>query len=163
VADAGRGAAASRAGEDPAEIAFLGRKLCGGARITSAAAFRSHSGDRRTRIFAAGGKDDAPSGHSDPGFGTYTTLELIWTEGGREMRYFIYFSANASGWWSSEMRTYNGQTGLADWLYYDGTFFQSPLGAAFHGDIDLTNAAGDPYRGELHLHGLVLSTTLSGN
>jgi hypothetical protein len=100
--------------------------------------------------------------HSDPGTGTYTTLELIWTENGREMRYFTYFSANATGWWSDEMRTYNGQTDAADWLYYRGTFFQSPIGAAFHGDVDLTNASDDPYRGELHLHGLTLSTTLSG-
>jgi hypothetical protein len=99
---------------------------------------------------------------SDPGSGTYTTLELTWTERSREMRYYIYFSANATGWWSSEMRTYNGQTGLGDWLYYRGTFFQSPLGAAFHGDVDLTNAADDPYRGELHLHGVALSTTLAG-
>jgi len=101
--------------------------------------------------------------HSDPGSGTYTTLELIWSEQNREMRFFIYFNADTSGWWSNEMRTYNGQMGLADWLYYEGEFFPSPIGVPFRGDVDLTNAAGDPYRGELHLRGLELSTTLSGS
>ena len=101
--------------------------------------------------------------HSDPGYGAYTTLELIWTEKSREMRFFTYFNADPSGWWSNEMRTYNGQTGSADWLYYRGTFFKSPLGTPFQGDLDLTNVAADPYRGELHLRGLVLSTTLSGS
>jgi hypothetical protein len=101
--------------------------------------------------------------HSDPGYGAYTTLELIWTEKDREMRFFTYFSADPSGWWSSEIRTYNGQTGLADWLYYRGTFFKAPIGTSFQGDLDLTNVPADPYRGELHLRGLVLSTTLSGS
>ena len=101
--------------------------------------------------------------NGDPGDGRYTTLELTWHENDREMRFFTYFSADASGWWSGEMRTYNGQVPFADWLYYHGTFFTSPIGTPFRGDLDLTNAAGDPYRGELHLHGLLLSTTLTGS
>jgi hypothetical protein len=117
-------------------------------------------------IVADGQRFDDPAGvnlHSDPGSGTYTTLELIWNELGREMRLNIYFAADPSGWWSNEVRTYNGQTGLPDWLYYKGTFFKSSIGSPFRGDIDLTNAADDPYRGELHLHGLELSTTLDGS
>jgi hypothetical protein len=100
--------------------------------------------------------------HSDPGWATYTTLELVWTENGREMRMFIYFYANSTSWWSDEIRTYNGQTGYGDWLYYYGTFFASPIGSAYRGNIDITNIATDQFRGELHMHGLVLSTTLSG-
>jgi hypothetical protein len=101
--------------------------------------------------------------HSDPGTSTYTTLELIWTEHAREMRYFIYFSADSSGWWSDEMRTYNGQTANPDWLYYRGSFFKSPIGGTFTGDLDLTSGADeDPLRGELVLRGVQLSTTLSG-
>jgi hypothetical protein len=100
--------------------------------------------------------------HSDPGWATYTTLELIWTENGREMRMFIYFYANSTSWWSDEIRTYNGQTGYGDWLYYYGTFFASPVGSAYRGNIDITNIATDQFRGEIHMHGLVLSTTLSG-
>jgi hypothetical protein len=101
--------------------------------------------------------------HSDPGSGTYTTLELTWSENSREMRFFIYFSADASGWQSNEMRTYDGQPSPADWLYYRGAYFASPIGVPFHGDLDLTNAADDPYPGELHLRGLVLSTALTGS
>ena len=101
--------------------------------------------------------------HSDPGWSTYTTLELVWTENNREMRYFIYFTADGNGWWSDEMRTYNEQQPYSDWLYYDGKFFQSPIGQAFTGNLDLTNDPADTIRGELHLHGLTLSTTLMGN
>jgi hypothetical protein len=100
--------------------------------------------------------------HSDPGWATYTTLEITWEELGREMRLCIYFRADPTGWWSDEIRTYNGQTTNSDWLYYTGTFFKSAIGAAYRGDVDLRNAADDPFQGELHLHGLVLSTTLSG-
>jgi hypothetical protein len=106
-------------------------------------------------------KSDAVDVHSDLGNPTYTTLELIWNENQREMRFFIYFSADATGWWSNEMRTYNAQS-PGDWLYYDGTFFGSPIGTAFQGDVDLTNASTDSLRGALHLRGLALSTTLTG-
>lgn len=100
--------------------------------------------------------------HSDPGDSTYTTLELTWTENNREMRYFIYFYADGNGWWSNEMRTYNGQQPYGDWLYYYGRFFQSPIGQVFAGNLDLTNDPADTIRGELHLYGLTLSTTLKG-
>ena len=99
--------------------------------------------------------------HSDPGDATYTTLELTWTERGREMRFFTYFHADGTTWWSDEMRTYNGQT-TANWLFYTGMFFQTPFGSGFRGDVDLTNDASDPIRGELHLHGTVLRTIWSG-
>jgi hypothetical protein len=99
----------------------------------------------------------------EPSHSTYTTLELEWMEHDVEMRLFIYFAADPTGWWSYEMRTYDAQpTLIPNWLYYRGPFFGSALGATFQGDLDLTNAADDPYRDELHLHGLALSTTLTG-
>lgn len=100
--------------------------------------------------------------HSDPGWSRYTTLELIWTELGREMRFFIYLYADSSSWWSDEMRTYDGQQPYGDWLFYYGKFFSSSIGQTFHGDIDLTNDPQDEIRGELHLRGLTLSTTMTG-
>ena len=103
--------------------------------------------------------------NSDPGLATdstYTTLELIWMENGREMRLNIYFHADPSSWWSDEMRTFNAQVTNPTWLFYMGTFFKSAIGATYRGDVNLTNAADDPFRGELHFHGLVLSTTLTG-
>ncbi len=108
------------------------------------------------------GSGSAVDVHSDPGDPTYTTLELIWTEHGREMRYFTYFHADGRQWWSDEMRTFDAQPS-SDWLFYHGTYFSSPVGAAFHGDVDLTNDATDSIRGELHLHGLALSTTLGSS
>jgi len=61
------------------------------------------------------------------------------------------------------MRTYNAQPDLnADWLYYEGPLFHTPLGTTFSGNVDLANSPSDPIRGELHLHGLRLSTTLDG-
>lgn len=101
--------------------------------------------------------------HSDPGDATYTTLELTWTEQSREMRFTIYlYAPDPSGWFSNEMRTYDAQPS-GDWLFYLGAFFTSPIGATFHGDLDLKNQPSDQIRGELHLHGLALSTpTLTG-
>jgi hypothetical protein len=100
--------------------------------------------------------------HSDPGTPVYTTLELIWTELGREMRFFIYFKANTSNWWSEEMRTYDGRQPYSDWIFYYGSFFQSTIGQAFRGNVDLSNDSGDTIRGRLHLGGLTLATTLKG-
>src|ERR1051325_6061956 len=80
--------------------------------------------------------------HSDPGTPTYTTLELIWTERGNQMRFFIYFQADPTGWSSDEMRTYDGQPS-PDWLFYRGAFFKTPIGQTFHGDGDSTNAGDD--------------------
>jgi hypothetical protein len=45
---------------------------------------------------------------------------------------------------------------------YYGSFFASPIGKAFRGDVDLTNDPADATRGELHMHGLTLTTTLTG-
>ena len=101
--------------------------------------------------------------HSDPGDPSYTTLELIWQESAREMRFFLYFSADPTGWQVDELRTYDAEPEPnGDWLFYDGPVFRSPLRATFKSDVDLTNEPTDALRGELHLHGLRLSTTLTG-
>lgn len=97
--------------------------------------------------------------HSDPGDLDYTTLELTWHEVGREMRLFIYFKADATHWWSEEVRTYDGQS-PAEWLYYDGIFFRAPLGSPFEGDVDLgNNGPDDRFRGTIHFKNLRLNTT----
>jgi hypothetical protein len=78
------------------------------------------------------------------------------------MQLNIYFHADTSAWWSNEMRTNDGGKREANWLYYYGNYFVTPIGEAFRGDIDLTNDPADRIRGELHLRGLTLSTTLTG-
>jgi hypothetical protein len=100
--------------------------------------------------------------NGDPGVPFHTTLEITWTELGREIRFSIYLSSDSTSWWSDQMATYDAQTPYGSWLAYDGHFFKSAIGQAYRGDIDLTNDASEPIRGELHLHGLVLSTTLGG-
>jgi hypothetical protein len=97
----------------------------------------------------------------DPGNAVYTTLELAWTEHGRKMRFFLYFKADGEDWWSYEMRTYDGQAD-ADWLTYHGPFIRTPVGRSFSGSLDFKNETSDKIRGEIHLHGLVLGTTLGG-
>ena len=92
---------------------------------------------------------------------TDRSLTLTWEEHGVEMRLNMYFEADSQHWWVNEIRTYNGQaSGGEDWLYYEGTFFESPIGGTYRGDVDLTNMGSDPYRGELHIHGMKLSTTM---
>ena len=90
---------------------------------------------------AAGSATDA---HSDPGNpppSGYTTLELGWTEHGVEMRMNIYFASDAQRWWASEIRVYNGKPGrAADWVTFDGRWFDTPLGQAFRGPLELATS-----------------------
>ena len=90
--------------------------------------------------------------HSDPGDEGYCTLELIWQENGVEMRLNMYFKADAQKWWSDEIRTYDGQVN-GDWIYYTGTFFESALGEAFSGSLEIPSgsATSRVHFGELNL------------
>jgi hypothetical protein len=91
--------------------------------------------------------------HSDPGTpNRYTTLELGWNERGVDMRLFIYFASDGHDWWANEIRTYNGHA-AGNWIYYDGTFFRTPLGSTYTGEVNLPATRG---RGHLQLTGLRL-------
>lgn len=97
--------------------------------------------------------------HSDPGDATYRTLEATWLENGVEMRMNLYFANDATSWWVSEVRIYNGAT-KGDWLYANGPLFQTPLGAAWHGNQDIAmtdvdGVGGTPAR--IRFAGLTLS------
>lgn len=92
---------------------------------------------------------------SDPGSADYWTLEVTWQEHGVEMRIFIYFASDGRDWWATEIRTYDGKTD-DDWIEpYLGTYFKSPLGRPFVGDLDLVDKATGS---SLHVHGLRLET-----
>ncbi len=89
---------------------------------------------------------------SDPST-AHRTLEVTWQEHGVEMRLHLYFTSDATNWWAKEIRTYNGQQ-PGDWITYKGTFFKTPHGEPFVGDLDLTSMGqGDtpPIPGKLHL------------
>ena len=99
--------------------------------------------------------------HSDPGGSTYRTLEIVWPEAGVEMRMNIYFAADDTHWWATEIRTYDGQP-RGDWLIWHGHFFETPLGGTWSGDLDLTDGVGrnngeGPVTGDLHISGMQLT------
>lgn len=95
--------------------------------------------------------------NSDPGtHDKYTTLELVWTERGVEMRLNIYFTSDGHDWWANEIRTYNGKS-PGDWMEYMGTYFRSPLNTAFAGDVDLGATDSE---GHLHFSNLRLQPFL---
>lgn len=107
------------------------------------------------RMFTAGGS--TVDLNSDPGTpGKYTTIELVWTENGTEMRLNIYFTSDGHDWWANQIRTYNGSS-PGDWIEYTGVFFRSPLGTAFTGNVDL---AADESHGHLRFSNLRLEPFL---
>ena len=97
----------------------------------------------------------------DPGWNAYTSLELVWFERGREMRLFIYFKSDGMQWWSDEIRTYDGQV-PAEWIYYFGDHFRTPVGQPFRGAFDVTNnGPEDHFQGAVHFENLRLSVAFS--
>lgn len=81
--------------------------------------------------------------NSDPGSGTYRTLEVSWFENDREMRLNLYFAADAANWWVSELRVYDGRP-RSEWVSFAGPLFRTARGQSFAGDIELSggNAHG---------------------
>lgn len=91
----------------------------------------------------AGGRVFSPppnaSVTSDEGNQTYRTMEFSWREQSVEMRLNLYFAADATHWWVSEIRTYDGRP-RGEWVTYRGPFFRTERGASFEGDLDLGGA-----------------------
>lgn len=92
----------------------------------------------------------------DPAGPAYTTLEATWMEHGAEMRLNIYFKSNGTSWLSEEIRTYNGKTTGADWIYYKGAYFATPVNQTFTGNLDLTADALNTVPGSIHFENLRL-------
>lgn len=102
--------------------------------------------------------------NSDPGDATYRTLELTWHEYGAEMRVNIYFGGDATHWWITEIRTYDGARASPDWLFYEVPDIRARLGQAWTGSVDLRSVkASQPGRGpgRLHFGTLQLATVAS--
>ena len=78
---------------------------------------------------------------SDPGNAAYRTLEIEWQEQDVEQRLFLYFAADETDWWVSELRTRDGFPD-ADWITYTGPFFTTPIGESYTGDISLASEDG---------------------
>jgi hypothetical protein len=111
-----------------------------------------------------GGQQFSPTGvnvdvHTDPGDATYSTLELSWEQYGVPMNVNVYFAADASDWWATEIRTYNGKSGTdADWVTVTGEQFRTPLGGTYTGDVDVTATENDQgITSHLQIRGMTLT------
>lgn len=98
---------------------------------------------------------------SDPGTPTYRTLEISWTEQGSDMRLNMYFAADETHWWVSEIRTYDGMP-IPDWVTYRGPFFRTERGSAYEGTVDLAGS-GRAGGGRLHIDDMRLAAFLPGS
>ena len=92
---------------------------------------------------------------SDPGNPAYTTLEVTWQDEGIEMRLYIYFNSDGKTWKSDEIRTYNGAK-QGNWIYYKGTYFQSPLGKSYTNSNFTISSTSGAIKGAIHFTNLKL-------
>jgi len=117
----------------------------------------------------AGGTRYTPVGKqvkvtSDRGKLDFQTLESTWQEHGREMRPLLYFGGDATSWWVSEIRTYDGSAN-PKWAGTKGTLFRSPLNQAWAGNVDLEliSDVGGSGPVKVHIERLQLATTPKAN
>ena len=104
--------------------------------------------------------------HSDPGDPEYRTLEVTWHELGVEQRLNLYFGADASDWWLTEVRTYDGFED-GDWINYahvgepSAQMLRTPRGSTYVGDVRFLGRGRVP--GELIIRGLELTAFTPGS
>ena len=107
----------------------------------SASDFELVIGDRS---FTAG-----PSGWSRPsssadfsftGSADFGSFELHWIEHAAPMTLVAYFAADAHDWWVSEIVASEGRPDGKGWLYFEGPFFERPLGSPYQGEAALTSS-----------------------
>ena len=92
-----------------------------------------------------------PSGWSHPsaslglevsitGSSIFGSFELHWIEHAAPMTLVAYVEANAHHWWVSEIVVSEGRPDGTGWLYFEGPFFERPLGTAFDGEAVLASS-----------------------
>lgn len=74
-----------------------------------------------------------------PGAGTYGRLLVQWHDGATPMTLVMHFAANARTWWVSEIVASDGRTDPSGWIYFEGPFFERPIGASFSGTAELSS------------------------
>jgi hypothetical protein len=97
---------------------------------------------------------------SDPGDASSRTLEVEWRERGVPMRLYLYFAADDTHWWVTEMRTYDGSS-LGGWIHYLGPLFRTPLGGTYADDVVATGGRG-AVPGSVRIDGLRLTAFAPG-
>jgi hypothetical protein len=73
------------------------------------------------------------------GSSTYGRLTILWHAGSTPLTMVMHFAADAHTWWVSEIVATDGRPEQAGWLYFEGPFFERPLGNAFTGSIELSS------------------------
>jgi hypothetical protein len=88
------------------------------------------------------------------------TLETSWHQHGQEQRLYIYFAANASDWWVSEIRTYDGADAVSGEWAVNPTIpdIGAHLGVPWTGDLDITSEGRDGAV-RVRIDGLTVSVT----
>ncbi len=105
----------------------------------------------------AGGRASTASPTVFAGTSTFGSLELHWIERAAPMTLVVYFAADARSWWVSEIVASEGRSDGAGWLYFEGPFFERPVGTAFDANATIvssrsTDGADATLRfGRLHL------------
>ena len=91
------------------------------------------------------------------GTATYGRLTVQWHDGATPMILVMHFAADAHTWWVSEIVASDGRSGPSGWIYFEGPFFERPIGASFSGTAMLSSvrstygATGSLQFGELAL------------
>ena len=93
---------------------------------------------------------------SDPGGPTYSTLEIIWEEQGARVGLNIYFAADETDWWITEIRT-----PIGEFQYQLAEMSRTPRGETLDGDFRIT-ASDEPHADGLIFHGLRLTAFAPG-
>jgi hypothetical protein len=102
---------------------------------------------------------------SDPGDSESRTLEVFWHERGVEQRMNLYFGADESDWWLTEVRTYDGSED-GDWINYalvdepSSEMLRTPRGSTHAGDVRFLGWGR--VTGELIIEGLELTAFAPG-
>jgi hypothetical protein len=66
----------------------------------------------------------------------HLTLEATWQALGREVRLNFHFGGDATSWWVEAVEALDGRQ-KSDWAATKGTFFRTPLGRTWSGNVDI--------------------------
>ncbi len=69
------------------------------------------------------------------------TLEVEWTEGAQTMRVLFFFTRGPDRWHLSNIQHFDGKTPQG-WVFYTGPLWDTAIGEAFSGDVELSPDAG---------------------
>ena len=152
-------------GSGPASVDPIGVASAFG--TLSASDFELVVGDRSFSGGPSGWSRPSPSLGLDvsiTGSSTFGSFELHWIEHAAPMTLVAYVEANAHDWWVSEIVASEGRPDGTGWLYFEGPFFERPLGSAYDGEAVLASSRStDGVTATLRFGNLRLTAFQSGS